>query len=374
MKAIILAATHQKGKDLNGKEVPLPLVDLGKQSLLTRLVDNVSSIPDINEIFIVTNNTIKPALDAWAELLSERYPVHVISDGTDTYDTRRGALGDIQYVIGTRNISEDILVVGGNNWFAFNLSEFAKMAKTKSPSVLVTAITTKGINVSRFGLVQVNQESRIVNFIEKPESSDFQLKACCVYYFSENDLKMFDEFPKEQSLVYTPGDYMAWLIKKVPCYAITMTGTFFPVGTKIGPDMLAIRNIMRKMIHPKCSTWESDTLKELYHVSSYTDLLDILKNKDINRKIVAIRILGQLGQVDQHLNEKGKKEVIDHLRYCLSDRSPNSYVYAGFECDENEPAVVVSKEAVKSLILLNYATSEKEVIDKARNEGVDIRD
>lgn len=376
MKAIILAATHEKAKEFYGEEVPVPLLDLGKKPMLTVLVERLVGIQSLEDIYIVTNQAIKPKLNAWAEQLSKPYPIHILSDGTSTYENRLGAVGDIVYTLDKADIADDLLIVGGSNWFTFDLNTFLLKCQGKSPAVIITSLKATGINCQRFGWVCVAEDNRITKFVEKPEFFDSNLKASCIYYFAKEDLKWFGEYYRQYSSPSTPGDLFAWLTQQTDCYGLEMDGVWYDIvhsshSSLTGPDLLEIRNRMREIISVAHSTWEGDAASELYYVSSYTDLLDVLIDKDSNRKLIAIAVLGRIGHL---LNEEGKNESIKRLCECLQDHSTNNYAYGIYECDENETPVYVNQEACKSLVNLGFGETESQVLTRAKLEGFKVFD
>lgn len=59
------------------------------------------------------------------------YEITVLDDGTSTNETRLGAVKDIQLAVEMLNISDDLLVMAGDNVLDFSLSAFVDFAKEK---------------------------------------------------------------------------------------------------------------------------------------------------------------------------------------------------------------------------------------------------
>jgi glucose-1-phosphate thymidylyltransferase len=376
MVTIVLAATHEKGVNSKGELVPRPLLEIdNKEPLLSVLVKKLAGICSNQnmKIYVVTNEAIRKKMETWAEDFPD---VRVISDDTQTVQDQKGAVGDLIYAIKHENINADILVIGGYNWFTFDLSAFVEHAKLHSPSVIVTSISPV-LKSSRFGMVQMDENDRIVKFSEKPDKSTSELKASCVYYFSASDLKWLDEYAKNHSTLCSPGTFFEWLVDHTVVYGMKMTATWYDIGDPIiknikGPDYIKIRDIIRSYANPLYSTWEREVAQKLQWVSSHEELLEVLKDKDIkniNARIVATRILGHIGNM---VNDEGKSIIINELISLLNDDSMNAYTYAVYQEDE-ESAFYIAATAAESLALLGYARNNKEVFDKADKAGIPVK-
>ena len=374
MHAIILAATHDRGLTFDGRDVPRPLLDLGDEPLLTALVRRLAELSSMERIVIVTNEAIKSELDGWAdaELSACPVPVEIISDGTLTKDEAKGGLGDLLFAVRQSPIESDLLVVGGDNWFTYDMEEFLQQARGRTPAVVVTPFRA-GWRSSRFGVVEMDENGQIVKFQERPASSTLSLKASCVYYFSYADLKWLEAFAQEQSTVCTPGTLFAWLVGRVPVYGVKITATWYDVGRHSGqaldgPDFLELRKVLRKLVSPLYSTWEREAARQLQWASSLEDVLGFLDDPDPNRRIVAIQILGNAVHL---LAPDMQLRVVEELLRLLSDPSMNQIAYAGFQ-EDDDSVCYVSSAAAEALTRLGYASTTHDVFEKARVDGAKV--
>ena len=373
MHAIILAATHEHVVNVDGREVPQPLLDLDNEPLLTILVKRLSVLPDLRKICVITNNAIKPALDDWRGALDDQpVPVEVRSDGTSRPEERIGAIGDLIFAIREWHIQDELLVVGGDNWFTYDIAEFVKTSRDHSPAVVVTRFGP-GWRSQRFGVVQVDDSKRIVQFLEKPDTTTLDLKASCVYFFGADDLRWLDEFAKEHSTGCSPGTFLQWLVRQTLVYAVEMQAAWYDVGrapTSIlkGPDFIALRDILRKSTSRTHSDWEGAAARQLQWVSSYLDLLDVLADADPNRRIVAAGILGRSGAL---FSPQATDQVIRALCGLLGDRAMNRIPTDGYQMDE-ESMSFVSVAAAEALAKLGYARTPSDVFHRGREEGLTV--
>lgn len=372
MHAIILAATHERVKNEERKEVPLVLVDLEGLPQLTVLTDRLSRVKDLQKIIIVTNEAIKPDLDEWASKPNKgNVLIRVVGDGTWTQEDRLGAIGDVLYALQYIHPQDDLILIGGNNWFKFDLADFVEKSRGNSPAVVVTSVDPRDLDAKHFGLAEM-VENRIITFQEKPYASTLSLKASCVYYFSASDLKWLYTFSEEHNgkiSFFKPGHFIAWLLDRgIPVYGFDARWHRLDPSSHDGPYFFKFREKIRQKFDTKNSTWEKPALQFLEKVDSLAEILSQLHAEDPNTRIVATMILGCM---DDLLDSKQKDYVISALLNSLKDTSQN--IPGNHQGDEEE-IYFVSATAAESLVRLKYAEDEPSVYQKAREVGFNVEE
>lgn len=341
MHAIILAATYERKHGADGREVPLPLLDLHGEPYLTTLVKKLAPLPGLTRVAVVTNEVLRPALEDWAASAPGAVPVEILGDGTRTPEDRLGAVGDLRLGVGAGGA--DVLVVGGDNWFAYDLQEFLTRARGgRSPAVVLTPLPA-GVSPSRYGVAQVDEDGRVTAFVEKPAPGErLPYRASCVYYFAAHDLVWLDRFaaahPAARS---TPGQLIAWLSARTAVYGVPLESTWYDLtGTAPsrlrGPNALEFREELRRLVSPWNQPWERAAAGQLQWVSSHHDLLDVLHDADPNKRIIAARLLGLTGHL---LDAAGLEEVRQGLARRKDDQQENHYGMSSSDDDEQQVRV-----------------------------------
>ena len=95
MKTIVIAAGYATRLGELTKNFPKPLLRIGDNTILGRMLDDIDAIPDIDEHIIVTNHKFAPIFEEWATAQSYTKPITIIDDGTESNDTRLGAVCDL---------------------------------------------------------------------------------------------------------------------------------------------------------------------------------------------------------------------------------------------------------------------------------------
>jgi len=117
LKALILAAGYGTRLYPLTLNTPKPLLDVAGRPMLDYIIDKINDIPEVDLIYVVTNEKFTQNFQEWSDKLNNLKPIKVINDGTSTNETRLGAVGDICFVLEHENLNEDFIVIGGDNLF-----------------------------------------------------------------------------------------------------------------------------------------------------------------------------------------------------------------------------------------------------------------
>lgn len=120
MQAIILAGGYGTRLHPLTLNAPKPMVPVGGRPIVDYLIEKLDTIGGFSQIFIVTNEKFAHVFDLWKHE-KKRNDITIINDGTTAPENRLGSLGDIQFVIDNHRINEDVLILGGDNFFEDDL-------------------------------------------------------------------------------------------------------------------------------------------------------------------------------------------------------------------------------------------------------------
>ena len=164
MKCIFLCAGYATRLFPLTENFPKALLKVGGRALLDYILDEVNSLDEVDEIYLVTNAKYTPHFESWAKEKNNIKPITVINDGTYTNDDRLGAIGDINFTIEKCNINDDVLIIAGDNLFTFKLREFIDFYKAKNaPSVCVREETDINL-LKRVGVAVLDDSNKILDF------------------------------------------------------------------------------------------------------------------------------------------------------------------------------------------------------------------
>ena len=239
MKCVLRCAGYATRLFPLTENFPKALLEVGNRPLLDYIVDEVNSLDEIDEIYLVTNAKYTPHFESWEKEKNNIKPITVINDGTYTNDDRLGAIGDINFTIEKCNINDDVLIIAGDNLFTFKLREFVDFYKAKNaPSVCVREETDINL-LKRVGVAVLDDSNKILDFEEKPAEPKSKYAVYAEYIYPKEILPVFKEYLAEGNSNDAPGNFVAYLYKKMPTYAYPFKGECYDVGTH---DALAYVN------------------------------------------------------------------------------------------------------------------------------------
>jgi glucose-1-phosphate thymidylyltransferase len=213
-----------------------PLLDVAGKPMMEWVIDNLAPIEGIQQVFVVTNNKFAADFQAWADGYNRRFPklrFTIVNDGSTSDADKLGAIGDIQHVIQKHGIGgEDLLVVAGDNLFSQSLEGFGTFAREKKTPILGVYDVKSIEEAKKYGVVAVNEDGVISEFVEKPANPPSTLIGIALYYYPKHVVPMIRQYIQDGNNPDQPGRFVQWLYTRTPVHAWSVPGTWFDVGSK----------------------------------------------------------------------------------------------------------------------------------------------
>jgi len=230
VSVILLAAGYGTRLYPLTKDRPKALLDLGDRVILDPMIEGLRAIRRVSRIVLVTNHYFVKAFEAWRQ--QRRLDLEIVDDGTSTPETRCGAIRDLLLGLARVDACDDVLVLGTDNLFGWSVSDFVASAKTHAPapSIAVGTVASED-EAKQYGVVKLDGNGRITQFVEKPAQPPSLTIALCVYYFPASTRGRIHEFVQRGGNVDAPGFFIEWLVKQDATYGVVMQGAWFDIGT-----------------------------------------------------------------------------------------------------------------------------------------------
>lgn len=225
MKNIVIAAGYATRLEELTKNFPKPLLKIGDNSILGRMLDDIDTIPEIDEHIIVTNHKFAPIFREWADSCNYSKPVSIVDDGTETNETRLGAVCDLLFAIDRLNINDDMLVVAADNLLFFSFSGFVKFAKEKDSSCIMCHEQNDIDKLRRTGVVTLDENNRVLLMEEKPENPKSNWAVPPFYIYMKKDLDLIRNSVANGCGKDAPGNLAHYLSSNTVVHAWPMAGT-----------------------------------------------------------------------------------------------------------------------------------------------------
>ena len=231
MKVIILAAGYATRLYPLTKDKPKPLLQVGGKPIVDHIIKKLEDIEEVDEIFIVTNSKFYGHFQKWAEEFKSSKKIKILDDGTRSNEDRLGSLGDVDFVIEKEDIKESIMIVAGDNLFEFSLKEFVESHKKHNKSAVALYDVQDKELAKQYGVVGVGDESRMIEFEEKPSSPKSTLASTGVYIYPPHVLPMLQAFVRKYENSDKAGNFLEWLHKEEHVYCYITIEKWFDIGT-----------------------------------------------------------------------------------------------------------------------------------------------
>ena len=164
MKNIVIAAGYATRLGELTKNFPKPLLKIGENTILGRMLDDIDRIPEIDEHIIITNHKFASIFEQWAGEQHYNKPITIIDDGTETNEMRLGAVCDLLLAINgdsqienRKSIDDDLLVVAADNLLFFSFQEFVDFARAKGTSCIMCHEQPSIEKLQRTGVVELDE-------------------------------------------------------------------------------------------------------------------------------------------------------------------------------------------------------------------------
>ena len=225
MKNIVIAAGYATRLGELTKNFPKPLLKIGNNTILGRMLVDIDAIPDIDEHIIITNHKFAHIFNEWKDQQSYTKPITIIDDGTETNDTRLGAVCDLLFAMDKLQIDDDLLVVAADNLLFFSFRDFVDFAKTKGTSCIICHDQPSIDKLQRTGVVVLDENNKVLNMEEKPEQPKSHWAVPPFYIYKKHDLDLVRHSVENGCGKDAPGNLAHYMVEHTVMHAWPMAGT-----------------------------------------------------------------------------------------------------------------------------------------------------
>ncbi len=225
MKNIVIAAGYATRLGKLTENFPKPLLKIGDNTILGRMLDDIDRIPEIDEHIVITNHKFAKIFEDWAKGLSYSKKVTVVDDGTMTNETRLGAVCDLLYAIDKLQLDDDVLVVAADNLLFFSFADFVKFAREKDSSCIICHQQPELAKLQRTGVVVLDEGYKVLNMEEKPQKPKTTWAVPPFYIYLRKDLDLVRRSVADGCGKDAPGNLAHYLCDHTTMYAWPMAGT-----------------------------------------------------------------------------------------------------------------------------------------------------
>jgi glucose-1-phosphate thymidylyltransferase len=223
------------------------LLPLAGRPMVDYLIERIEAVDDVDSIHVVTNARFAGDFGAWASQRSALRPIAVWNDGTSSNEDRLGAIGDIRFTIEQAGLEgEELLVVAGDNLIEYDLGDFVRFWRGKGGGAMAVHQVRDSELIKQYGVVELDDNDRIVGLEEKPAEPRSDLAATAAYLFPAEHTALVPKYLAEGNPPDAPGNFLVWLHTREPVYGYRFEGGWMDIGDP--QQLLEADNLMRRRL------------------------------------------------------------------------------------------------------------------------------
>lgn len=228
MKCVILAAGYATRLYPLTENFPKPLLEVQGKTILDWLLEDIDSAGCVDQYIVISNHRFAEHFQKWAD--NHKLPITVLDDGTESNETRLGAVRDIQFAIEKENLTDDLLVIAGDNLLDFSLVDYIEYQKKKNTTCIMRYYETDINKLRKAGVAVVDDQDRIISMEEKPAEPKSNWCTPPFYIYKAEDVPLVKKGIESGCGVDAPGSFIAWLSGQTTVHAYEMPGRRYDIG------------------------------------------------------------------------------------------------------------------------------------------------
>ena len=229
MKCLILAAGYATRLYPLTENFPKPLLQVGEKTILDWLVDDIASQRQVDAFIVISNHKYAQHFRDWAQC--RPLPIRIVDDGTDSNETRLGAVCDIQFAIDQLGLDDDLLIIAGDNVLDFSLTRFLDYALAKKCSCVMRYYEADEKRLAKSGVAELGDNELLLSLEEKPAQPKSHWCTPPFYFYMKEDVRRISEAISDGCGTDAPGSLVAWMCRHSVMYSMEMPGSRYDIGT-----------------------------------------------------------------------------------------------------------------------------------------------
>jgi glucose-1-phosphate thymidylyltransferase len=229
IKTLILAAGYGTRLYPLTRKRPKPLIRVGGRPILNHILTRLRRVKGMKKVVIVTNDKYSKNFHNWARKRLGERKIKILNDGSTNKHESLGAIADIDFGLRQDGISEDLLVLAGDNIFDFPINPFIKPLPQEGARVGLYDVEDRKL-AKNYGIVDLADDNRITDFVEKPSNPPGTLASMGMYLLTPESQQMVKKYITDGNDPDDIGLFIAWLKDRLPVYGHVFKGRWFDIG------------------------------------------------------------------------------------------------------------------------------------------------
>ena len=237
MQAIVLAGGFAKRMWPLTKTTPKHLLPINNKPMLEYTLDKILQIKNLSKIYITTNLKFQAHFEKFIEGYSTALEepgadLELIIEDARSEGEKLGSIGALYKLITEEHLeNEELVVVGGDNLFGFELTELHEFYRQKNASVVALYDIRSESKAKLYGVVEVDENKKVIDFQEKPEAPSSTLVSTACYIFNAPGVNGLIRYIEEGNNPDALGFFIKWLYQQINMFGYVFQDLWFDIGS-----------------------------------------------------------------------------------------------------------------------------------------------
>lgn len=231
MRAVVLAGGYARRMWPLTKNRPKHLLPIAGRPMLDYVMASLEAVPAIEEIFVSTNMRFQDQFGNYLDGLRTEKKISLFVEDTFSEEEKLGSVGALGYLIKKKRLDDELLVIGGDNIFSFQMTDFIEYFHEKDANTIALYDVGSREKARLYGVVRIDGECRIIGFEEKPSNPESTLISTACYAFTKRGVQNVLRYLEEGNDPDKMGHFIEWLYRHDDVYGYVFSGFWFDIGS-----------------------------------------------------------------------------------------------------------------------------------------------
>lgn len=213
------------------REQPKHLLEVAGRPMLAYVLEKLERFNKDNKIYLSTNAKFEAHFRRFLDGYQTHLDIELFIEDTHSEGQKLGSIGALELLVRETQIHGELMIIGADNLFSFEIQDFYEFFKEKSADVIAVHDLVSLERASLYGIVGIDEDNLITNFVEKPAEPPSTLAATACYVFTRETTASLRTYVEESTDHDAMGRFIAWLYKEKKVYAFLFAGEWFDIGS-----------------------------------------------------------------------------------------------------------------------------------------------
>ena len=231
MKAIVLAGGFAKRMWPLTKDKPKQLLPIADRPMLDHILAKLEVVTELDQIYISTNAKFETQFNEYLSSLKTEKSIALFIEDTHSEQEKLGSVGALGFLINEKNIDDELLVIGGDNLFEFEMPDLINDFRARQANIVALYDLGSLDDAGLYGVVETSEERKIIGFEEKPQNPKSTLVSTACYVFTKRGVKNILRYLTEGNDPDKIGHFIEWLYRNDDVFGFVFKGVWFDIGS-----------------------------------------------------------------------------------------------------------------------------------------------